>query len=370
MCWRSNGAALIPLTPFSQSGRRGDRTGTIASCVAPLSQFGRGAGDEGRSAAYRLAIALLLVLLPLFALASSVDAQRPNGAGLVIQHGDGTLIYAYVQFEEEQISGIDLLTRSGISATIAPFGGLGGGVCSINGEGCPADNCWCESYTNPAYYWHYYILDAGTWVELPLGASSRMLGDGDIDAWSWNAGEHGLPATTIDEIAALNGVDRNQPEPTPTPLPTDTPPSTATSPPPPTSTSVPPTATPTSPAATATATVSSATATTTFSPTAEARATVTGSAIATGSPSATPRPSPTTEPASSASATVRATIAATSTERQTSVAVIVTPGATPQPLPPDEGGGNRELLVFGALLAGVAVVGATVLVRNRRNGAP
>jgi hypothetical protein len=199
----------------------------------------------GVRAVRRLTLAVLLVLVHLAFLAGPAEAQRPNGAGLVIQHGDGTLIYAYVQFEEEEISGIDLLTRSGIAATIAPFGGLGGGVCSINGEGCPADNCWCESYTNPAYYWHYYVLDAGTWVELPLGASSRKLRDGDVDGWSWNAGEHSLPATTIDEIAALNGVDRNPPEPTATetPPPTDTPVPTATSPPPPTATNSPPTAT-------------------------------------------------------------------------------------------------------------------------------
>jgi hypothetical protein len=320
---------------------------------------------------YRFAIALLLLFIQLLALSTTAAAQRPNGAGLVVQHGDGTLIYAYVQFEEAEISGIDLLTRSGINATIAPYGGLGGGVCSINGEGCPADNCFCASYTNPAYFWHYYILDAGTWVELPLGASSRELGDGDIDAWSWNAGQHSLPATSIDEIAALNGVDRNQPETPPTPIPTETPAPTATFPPS-TPTSVPPAATPTQPVALPTATMTaSATATVPATPTASTRDTVTVAATVPSVPCTTPRPSATDEQIPSASPTLRAMVTPTPTARPTSVAVIVTPGATPQPLPPDEGGGgSRDLLMFGALLAGVAVAGVAVLARNRRNDAP
>jgi hypothetical protein len=322
--------------------------------------------------ARRLTFALLLVLVHLALLAGPAEAQRPNGAGLVIQHGDGTLVYAYVQFEEEEISGIDLLTRSGIAATIAPFGGLGGGVCAINGEGCPADNCWCESYSNPAYYWHYYVLDTGGWVELPLGASSRTLRDGDVDGWSWNADEHSLPATTIDEIAALNGVDRNPPEPTATetPLPTETPVPTATSPPPPTATNLPATATT---AATVTP-AASATSAPSPSPTATAHtATATTAPSSTRAPNSTvtstPRGSPT--PRATSEVAVSSFTVATATQRPTSVAVIVTPGATPQPLPPaeDGGGGSRDYLMFGALLAGVLAAGGVVLLRSRRGTA-
>lgn len=374
MCWRSK-KSPHPLTPSPirmGEGEPNKWAGRSWSRVTPLLPFSwqKGLGDEGCSPTLRsLALALLLVVVQLLAFAGPAEAQRPDGAGLVIQHGDGTLVYAYVQFEEEEINGIELLTRSGIAATIAPFGGLGGGVCSINGEGCPADNCFCESFTNPAFYWHYYVLDAGAWVELPLGASSRTLRDGDVDGWSWNAGEHSLPATSIDEIAALNGIDRNPPEPTATatPLPTDTPAPTATSSPPPTATILPPTptagATQTSaPSATPASTPSPATA----SGTAAMTAISTSTRPSTATPTATPRGSPT--PSATTQAEIATVAEATSTSRPTSVAVIVTPGATPQALPPaeDNGGSRRDYLMFGALLVGVLVAGGVVLLRNRR----
>lgn len=151
-------------------------------------------------------VALLLALGGVF----STAAQEPNAAGLVIRHGDGTLVYSYVQFEEDSINGLDLLTRSELDVTVAPYGGLGGGVCKINGEGCSSDNCFCKSYTSPAFYWHYYILEDGDWVEYPLGPSSRDLSDGDVDGWSWTSGTSHLPDVDIEEIAAVSAV------PTPT----------------------------------------------------------------------------------------------------------------------------------------------------------
>lgn len=153
-------------------------------------------------------IGLLAALLLLVAssLLASADAQQLNEAGLVIRHDDGTLIYAYVQFEEDEISGSELLQRAGIETAVTPFGGLGTGVCSINGEGCSADNCYCHSYQSPAYWWHYYTWEAGDWQISLKGPTDRMLHDGDIDGWSWTAGEPQLPEVTIDEIAAMNSV--------------------------------------------------------------------------------------------------------------------------------------------------------------------
>lgn len=314
-----------------------------------------------RQRAFIALVALLLALGSLF----STAAQYPNGAGLVVRHGDGTLVYAYVQFEGEAINGIDLLSRSGLDVTIAPFGGLGGAVCAIGGEGCPSDNCFCHSYSSPSFFWRYYVFENGGWVEYPVGASSRQLADGDIDGWSWTAGENGLPIVSIDEIAAVNGIDRSDSTPTPQPLPTDTPtpePLPTNTPPPP-DTPVPlPRDTP-SPLPTATSTQ-------------ETVAVIDSTATTTRQPTATATPSPT--PAATATATATRTLTLTPTEEATatavptpkpvSKAVIITPGATPVALVSDEssdGDDQSKYLVFLGMAALVIAIGGFAVARNR-----
>lgn len=157
---------------------------------------------------FRMAIGLALLAVMLSAGLLSTAAQHPNGAGLVIQHDDETVVYAYIQFDEEAIDGTDLLTRSGIDAAMTPFGGMGMAVCSLNGEGCPSDNCFCHSYSSPAFFWHYYNLIDGEWVFNPVGPSGRILRDGDIDGWAWSSGDSILPVVTIDDVATLSNIDR------------------------------------------------------------------------------------------------------------------------------------------------------------------
>ncbi len=144
-----------------------------------------------------------MLLLALLLVPSGALAQQPHRAGLVIRHGDGNVIYRMVEFTEPEITGADLLLRAQVSLLTAGYGGMGQAVCSLDGEGCPADNCFCRSYTNPAYFWHYYRLNAdGTWSSMAFGPDSRKIRDGDIDGWSWTAGESGLPRISMDELAA------------------------------------------------------------------------------------------------------------------------------------------------------------------------
>lgn len=140
---------------------------------------------------------------------SSLRAEQPNGAGLVIRFGDGQVITAYVTFTEPAITGIDLLQRAGIPVTVAPFGGLGLAVCAIAGQGCPAEDCFCQAKRQPAWFWHYYgLTDDGRWVLHSVGASTRLLRDGDVDGWSWTSGESGLPPLTIEQLAQVHGFER------------------------------------------------------------------------------------------------------------------------------------------------------------------
>jgi len=329
--------------------------------------------------ARRLVAALLILCLAALAGILPAAAQRPNGAGVVIRFGDGSVIYAYVQFEEETISSEELLYRSGLAVTIAPYSGLGAGVCSIDGEGCPSDNCFCQSYTTPAYFWHFYANDGG-WRELLQGASSRSVGDGDVDGWSWTAGDSGLPAITIDEIALLNGVDRNAPEipptepptleptSTPTPMPTNTPLPTATEP-------VPTLAPDNTPTATApgepTATITQPE-TPTNSPTPSSG---TGQVAATPSPLPTREPSPTATRTRTRATSTRATTPTVPTPTltliasATTVAVLVQPDGTAVPvevIQTDDGSSSTNLMLFGGLVVVAAGAGAFVWVRDRR----
>lgn len=140
---------------------------------------------------------------------SAAGSQDLHGAGLVIRHGNGKIVYVYVQFKEKQISGAELLSRSGLPVKISAVPGLGEEVCEIQQEGCPPSNCYCKSYASPAYYWHYYRLDAsGNWVYQQQGPTTAVVRDGDVDGWSWTAGQPDLPKTSIDRIASLNGVQR------------------------------------------------------------------------------------------------------------------------------------------------------------------
>ncbi len=140
-----------------------------------------------------------------------------SGAGLVVRHGDGRIVFRYVEFNEPSITGLDLLKRSGLSLVTAPYPGLGEAVCAIDGEGCPAEDCFCKSYGSPSFYWNYYYIgSSGQWVRSPLGAANRLVKDGDVDGWSWTSGPPGLPSVTIGQIAAMFGVSR---EPTASPSP-------------------------------------------------------------------------------------------------------------------------------------------------------
>jgi hypothetical protein len=131
-----------------------------------------------------------------------------------VRHGDGRITYAYVAFEEDEISGIELLRRSGIEQVTIPFGGLGEGVCSLEGEGCPASECRrrvCQGSGRDDPYWRYFRQQTpGDWQPLILGASATEVRDGDVDGWSWTADAPDLPAVTIADVARLAGAETGE----------------------------------------------------------------------------------------------------------------------------------------------------------------
>ncbi len=173
-----------------------------------------------------LLASLLLVTSAPAHLSASTPTTRLNAAGLVIKHGDGSVLYYYVPFSDAEVGGTDLLQRVGLDIDVAPFAGLGQAVCRIGGEGCPSSNCWCKSYSNPSFYWRYEKLGAdGRWVALPYAASKPSVHDGDVIGFSWSSQDGDLPNVTLQQIAAMNGIAL-APTPKPETQPATVPPAT------------------------------------------------------------------------------------------------------------------------------------------------
>jgi len=170
---------------------------------------------------------LLVAALVLCGLTTSAAPRRVHATGtvgLVVRHSDGRTLYAYIPLTSDRTTGADVLMRAGFPLNLQASSSLGAAVCAIDGEGCaaPKEDCFCKSYGDPSYYWHYYTHVAnGAWRSASVGAGNRVLHDGDVDGWSWTASDSGLPTVTLDEIAALVLAPATPPAilpPMPTPL--------------------------------------------------------------------------------------------------------------------------------------------------------
>ncbi len=168
-----------------------------------------------------------------------LNAQEPHRAGLVVQFGDGTVLTRCITFTEDEISGEELLRRSGLRVLFDYMTGLGTRVCQIEDEGCevPNEDCWCQCQSTPCFYWNYFYVAEGRWRYSNVGCGARKVRDGDIEGWIWGDGRTTPALFTLEDIC---GPSESTPEPTPTttltpalvtpaPATTDTPQSSPTS---------------------------------------------------------------------------------------------------------------------------------------------
>ncbi len=183
--------------------------------------------------ARRLLMALLTLSVTIIALNVSTRAQTENRAGLVVQFGDGSVFTRCVAFGEPEITGYELLQRSGLS--IVADNAQGAFICKIDRDGCafPVEPCACK-YASEQRYWSYWILSDGAWRYSTLGASASRVQNGSVEGWVWSAGVDGsaaptaLPKLSVQEICAQNA-NPTQPASTatvalnPTVIPTSTP---------------------------------------------------------------------------------------------------------------------------------------------------
>jgi len=147
-------------------------------------------------------LTILALLLTLALTAGQVRADGPNRAGLVVRFNDERVNTACVEFSEESLTGLELLARSGLDVGLG-FGGRA--VCRIEGVGCTGDNCFCQCTGAECKYWAYFRLDAdGEWRYAQVGAGDTVVRDGDVEGWSWGAGEQEPPpAITFAELCPL-----------------------------------------------------------------------------------------------------------------------------------------------------------------------
>lgn len=135
----------------------------------------------------------LLAIFSLGLLPIPVSAGQPNRAGLAIRFEGDRIVTRCVEFEEKEITGSELIARSGLDVNIDSSRGLGITVCKIEGLGCdyPADACFCQCMGGgTCRYWNYYYRDPGQseWIYSPLGALLRKVQPGSVEAWVWGDG--------------------------------------------------------------------------------------------------------------------------------------------------------------------------------------
>jgi hypothetical protein len=59
---------------------------------------------------------------------------------------------------------------------------FGPAVCSINGTGCPADNCFCDAKR----FWAYYHLGGDKWETSQEGIGNHVPADGAVEGFVWS----------------------------------------------------------------------------------------------------------------------------------------------------------------------------------------
>ena len=142
-----------------------------------------------------LALAVLLAFAIVGLFLPGTRAQETNRVGLVVRFGDGSHVTRCVEFSEPEISGYDALMNSGLDVVAA-----GWAICDIEGEsGCPVEDCFCQCHGIPCTYWTYWHLVDGNWDYSGVGAGVYKVHGGDVEGWSWGAGEP-PPVVPFDQI--------------------------------------------------------------------------------------------------------------------------------------------------------------------------
>ncbi len=180
-------------------------------------------GSIGGTYANTYSTAEAIIGLAGISLSGSVSLPAEHQAGLAVFFGDGTVYTACVTFSEDDLTGSDLLQRSGLEIESATNPNQGTAVCKIGDVGCPSSSCFCSMPD----YWSYWQLIEGAWVYSSTGADQSQVADGDVNAWNWGSGDP-PPLITFQNICegepfVMPAATETSLPPTDTPLPTQAP---------------------------------------------------------------------------------------------------------------------------------------------------
>lgn len=162
-----------------------------------------------------------IVATPTEAMSETVTQTDPQTAAETGTTPDQPLAdeesaYLVVQFDDTRsmarainvtapISGLAALQQSGLEVVTANFD-WGVGVCSIEGVGCPAEDCFCGG----DLFWNYSHWEDAAWQGYPTGPAATVISRaGSIEGWRWGEFETpGLPAPQA--LAAQRALGRLQ----------------------------------------------------------------------------------------------------------------------------------------------------------------
>ena len=103
----------------------------------------------------------------------------PNQAFLAVQFNPHDRLVRSISFSGS-ITGLDALLQSGLKVETKEYS-WGKAVCSIEGVGCPATDCFCGGST----FWNYEYWDGNQWQSHSTGASDYTVQNGDVEGWRW-----------------------------------------------------------------------------------------------------------------------------------------------------------------------------------------
>ncbi len=137
-------------------------------------------------------IAIVLGAMLLLGFCSLLQGETPAWAAnaatqtahVAVQFAPGDQMVREITFTTP-ISGLLALQNSGLQVVTQDYGGGFIAVCSIEGVGCPASNCFCDTR-----FWSYEYWDGSAWQGYPVGASQSTVSDGGVEGWRWT--EYGV----------------------------------------------------------------------------------------------------------------------------------------------------------------------------------
>jgi len=117
-------------------------------------------------------------------------AADTKQVGLVIRYSDGSVHTEIVTVPAEATT-LDVLLASSVEV-VTYDSGWGIAICAIGGEGCPADDCFCD----PEHFWGYWHLVDEAWESSMVGVSAYVPADRSVEGFSWTGFDENWNPTT------------------------------------------------------------------------------------------------------------------------------------------------------------------------------